>query len=83
VKELSNSPEIPLLEGVSQSCFDFVATHLGVSHWNSTNGFRRLKSAATKNRIMTQSLRKRGTYTPSLFLKKEEKYFVQKLNNLI
>jgi len=31
---------------------------MGVSRWNLTNGFRRLKSAATRSRIMTQSRRK-------------------------
>jgi len=40
-------------EGVAQSCFDFVAVHMDVSCWNSTNGFRRLKSAATKTEILT------------------------------
>jgi hypothetical protein len=35
-------------EGVLQLWFEFVATHLGVSCWNSINGFRRLKSADTK-----------------------------------
>ena len=31
-----------------------------VSRWNSTSRFRRLKSAATKNRIMTQPLGGQG-----------------------
>ena len=41
--------QFPLsFEGVSQLCFDFVAVHMDVSRWNSTNQFRPAKRGGYK-----------------------------------